>query len=142
MISAAYPLGLSSSQIPFYSTAATVLPILLLAFAVQLPTVATIKSLTRVRKIASRRTALALGAVGLACIVLMFVAELLALGALLYNGNREPKAVMLALVVGMLLVMFGVIERLESALVEAAKSEMQPKGVADESNASELEESG
>jgi hypothetical protein len=111
--------GLSASQLAFYATAATVIPVLLLALAVRGAPARVISHIAGVEHL-TKRSAGVTKLIALALLTLIVTGEILALTAL--KNDRVASGtltfVLLALVVAVLAVVFDVIGRVFSQIDE------------------------
>jgi hypothetical protein len=108
-------LSLTESGLSFYSTASQVIPVLFLAMALEFSSPTAILKFFNI-KIRGRVVSAVMLGVMLVVVGLMLVGEVLALGALRNNKVTSDTDfwVMLALVLGLLVVMAGVVERVAS----------------------------
>ena len=116
---------LTSAEIAFYSTAATVIPVLLLALALEVSAPHIVKHVLGLRGRLGRRAVRAIWWSTFAVAVLMTTAELTALSALLndHAGHDADGWVMVGLVTGTIIAFLGVLLHAVDQTVDAAKDD-------------------
>lgn len=102
--------ALSGTRVAFYATAAAVIPVFLLAVAVQLRAGRIFLSGIPLVELFGKHARIAALWVAFVCVCVITAGELLALDALWRDRDESPNAVMLALFIGSLLVLLGTVD--------------------------------